>query len=136
MRKKTKTWNKIKEPFKELGIELKKNNNMYEFEYNQTQMFLYVVEEEEMFLFTAFVAGVEKREDKEKLDIALDIVNVPHCVYSASWTGRDAIFASSFYRLKNKKQVSEKWLSVELKKYWDAYMYFEANIFLLSGIGL
>ena len=105
MRKKTKTWNKIKEPFKELGIELEKINNLYEFEYNQTQMFLYVEEEEEMIIFTAFVTGVEKREDKEKLEMALDIVNNPHCVYSASWNNGDAIFASSFYSLKNKKQV-------------------------------
>jgi len=136
MRKKTKTWNKIKEPFKELGIELEGSSGRYEFEYNQAQMFLHVEEEEEMIIFTAFVAGVEKREDKEKLKIALDIVNNPHCVYSASWNNGDAIFASSFYSLKKKKQVSGEWLSAELKKFWDAYIFFEANIFLLSGIGL
>lgn len=133
MRKKTKTWNKIKEPFKELGIELKGSSGMYEFEYNKAQMFLFVIEEDESISFAAYVAGVEKEEDKVILEMALDIVSDFHKGYCAEWNEGVAFFASDCYCLKGKRQPPKEWLSAELKKFWDAYMFLEANIFLLSG---
>lgn len=70
MRKKTKTWNKIKEPFKELGIELKGSSEMYEFEYNKAQMFLFVMEKDESISFAAYVVWLHSQGEycRQKLN--------------------------------------------------------------------
>lgn len=135
MKLKTKTWNKIQKPFKALGIELKESCGLYEFEYNHTQVFLSVTETDESIAFVAYVFGVDKEKDKNILDSAFDIMNDFHKGYCVEWNEGIPFFASPNYCLKGIGQVSTDWLSAELREFVEAYMFLEANVYLLCGSG-
>lgn len=123
---------KVKKAFEGLGVELKKGKTLYEFEYEHVLMFLSLDNEEQSIAFVTYVVDSGDTEmDQSTLETALDIVDGFHKDCCGDWNDGVPYFVSPCYELKGIKEVSPEWLNEELKAFFDAYMFLEANIHLL-----
>lgn len=123
---------KIQGAFYALGIELIKCDSLYEFEYEHLLMFLSVDAKADSI---AFLSGVVDsgfgNMNKHIFETALDVAVDFHKGYSGEWNDDVPYFASPEYSLKEVKSVTAEWLEKELKAFFDAYMFLEANIHIL-----
>lgn len=123
---------KIHGAFQSLGIELKKSHSLYEFEYEHTLMLLSVGTKDQSIVFLTYVVDSgDMSVDKNMLEMALDVVSGFHKDYYGDWNEGVPYFASPCYSLKGIKEVKADWLQAELKAFFDAYMFLEANIHIL-----
>jgi hypothetical protein len=129
--------NKINGAFQSLGIELKKGRSLYEFEYEHIYMFLSMDAKDQSIAFITYVVdsgNVSMNEDI--LNTALDVVEGFHEDYSGDWNEGVPYFVSPCYELRGIKAITEEWLQEQLKAFYDAYMFLEANIHLLCDTSI
>lgn len=124
--------NKIQGAFDSLGIELKKSQDLYEFEYEHIPMFLSIEAKDQSIIFLTYVADSgDISMDKSVLEIALNVVDEFHKGYYGDWNDGITYFASPCFSVKNVKEVKADWQEKQLKAFYDAYVFLEANIYLL-----
>lgn len=124
--------NKMQGAFQSLGIELKESHTFYEFEYEHIQMLLSMEVKDQSFVFLTYVVDSnEISMDKNILEMALDVVGGFHKNYYGDWNDGIPYFSSPCYSLRGVKEVKADWLEKELKAFFDAYMFLEANIRIL-----
>lgn len=133
-----KVLSKVQGGFQSLGIELKKENNLYEFEYDNVLMFLSIDTKDQSIAFVTYVvdSGNDINMDEGILQTALGVVNGFHEDCSGDWNEGVPYFVSPCYDLKGIKEVSSEWLQQKLKAFFDAYMFLEANIHLLCDTSI
>ena len=129
--------NKVQGAFQGLGIELKKGHSLYEFEYEHLFMFLSMDAKDQSIAFVTYVVdSCDISMDERTLNTALDIVDSFHEDCCGDWNDGVPYFVSPCYELKGTKEVSAEWLKEQLKAFYDAYMFLEANIHLLCDTGI
>lgn len=115
-----------------LGIELKKFHTLYEFEYEHIPMFLSIEAKDQSIVFLTYVVeSGDINMDKSVLEMALDVVDEFHKDYYGDWNDGIPYFASPCFSVKNVKEIKVEWLEEQLKAFYDAYVFLEANIHLL-----
>ena len=129
--------NKIQGAFQGLGIELKKGHSLYEFEYEHVFMFLSMDAKDQSIAFVTYVVDSgDISMDERILNTALDIVDGFHEDCCGDWNDGVPYFVSPCYELKGTKEVTAGWLQEQLKAFYDAYMFLEANIHLLCDTSI
>ena len=129
--------NKIQGAFQGLGIELKKGHSLYEFEYEHVFMFLSMEAKDQSIAFITYVVDSGDVSMNESiLNMALDIVDGFHEDCCGDWNDGVPYFVSPCYELKGCKEVTAEWLQEQLKAFYDAYMFLEANIHLLCDTSI
>ena len=129
--------NKMTGAFQDLGIELTKNGSFYEFEYEHIPMLLSMDASD---LSIAFITHVVDSGDvsmnQSIFETALDVVDGFHKDFCGDWNEGTPYFVSPGYTLDGIKTVSSDWLKEQLKEFYDAYMFLEANIHLLCDTSI
>ena len=129
--------NKIQGAFQGLGIVLKKGHSLYEFEYEHVFMFLSMEAKDQSIAFITYVVDSgDVSMDESILNMALDIVDGFHEDCCGDWNDGVPYFVSPCYELKGCKEVTAEWLQEQLKAFYDAYMFLEANIHLLCDTSI
>ena len=129
--------NKVQGAFQGLGIELKKGHSLYEFEYEHVFMFLSMDAKDQSIAFVTYVVDSgDISMDEQILNTALDIVDGFHEDCCGDWNDGVPYFVSPCYELKGTKEVTAGWLQEQLKAFYDAYMFLEANIHLLCDTSI
>lgn len=127
---------KLKRAFRELGINLTKNGYFYELEYENLFILLSVDNGSDTFAFVAHVLDTQDCLNEEQLKIALDVVDGFHENFSGEWNNGVPYFASPEYFIDHGVEVTDVWLSKQLKEFWDAYMFLQANIHLMGDASI
>ena len=122
----------LRESFQKLGIELAKSGTFYEFEYEHIPMLLSIDAAGHSFAFVSLVVDSGDGNLSEGiLNTALDVVEGFHKDCCGAWNEGTPYFASPSYSFKEAKSVSSVWLKEQLKAFYDACLFLEANIHLL-----
>ena len=122
----------LREAFQKLGIELAKSGTFYEFEYEHIPMLLSIDADDHSFAFVSLVVdSSDGCLNEGVLNTALDVVEGFHKDFCGDWNEGTPYFASPSYSLKDVKAVSPDWLKEQLKAFYDAFLFLEANIHLL-----
>ncbi len=129
---KTKIIYKLKKPFSELGIELKRNGAFYKLEYENLPILLSVDNETGTCVFVTLIIDTQDCLDETQLKIALDVVDGFHKDYSGEWNDGVPYFASPEYFIGDETVVTRGWLEKQLKEFWDAYIFLQANIHIMG----
>ena len=115
-----------------LGIDLAKSGTFYEFEYEHIPMLLSIDAAGHSFAFVSLVVDSGDGNLSEGiLNTALDVVEGFHKDCCGAWNEGTPYFASPSYSFKEVKSVSSVWLKEQLKAFYDACLFLEANIHLL-----
>lgn len=115
-----------------LGIDLAKSGTFYEFEYEHIPMLLSIDAAGHSFAFVSLVVDSGDGNLSESiLNTALDVVEGFHKDCCGAWNEGTPYFASPSYSFKEVKSVSSVWLKEQLKAFYDACLFLEANIHLL-----
>ncbi len=118
--------------FQKLGIELAPSGSFYAFEFEHIPMLLSINAADHSFAFVSLVIDSSDRSmDERVLNTALDVVEGFHKDCSGDWNEGTPYFASPSYSLKGSKTISTDWLKEQLKAFYDAFLFLEANIHLL-----
>lgn len=134
--RKTRIIYKLKKAFRELGIKLTKDGYFYEFEYEHLFLLLSVDNGSDTFAFVAHVLDTQNCLNEEQLKIALDVVDGIHKNYYGEWNNGVPYFASPEYFIGQGVEVTGEWLAKQLKEFWDAYMFLQANIHLMGDASI
>lgn len=129
---KTRIIYKLKKAFSELGMELKRNGAFYELEYENLPILLSVDNETAICVFVTHIIDTQDCLDETQLKIALDVVDGFHKDYSGEWNDGVPYFASPEYFIGDEIVVTKGWLEKQLKEFWDAYMFLQANIHIMG----
>ena len=122
----------LREAFQKLGIELAKSGTFYEFEFEHIPMLLSIDATDHSFAFVSLVVDSGDGNLNESiLNTALDVVESFHKDCCGAWNEGTPYFASQSYSFKEVKSVSSDWLKEQLKAFYDAFLFLEANIHLL-----
>lgn len=122
----------LREGFQKLGIELAKSGAFYEFEFEHIPMLLSIDTADHSFAFVSLVIDSGYGSLNESImNTALDVVEGFHKECFGDWNEGTPYFASPSYSLKEVKTVSSDWLKEQLKEFYDAFLFLEANIYLL-----
>ena len=128
---------KLTGAFQNLGIDLAKNGSFYEFEYEHIPMLLSMDSSDHSICFiTHVVESGDESMDETILNTALDVVEGFHEDCCGDWNDGVPYFASPCFFLKGIKTVTSNWLQEQLKEFYDAYMFLEANIHLLCDTSI
>lgn len=128
---------KLTGAFQNLGIDLAKNGSFYEFEYEHIPMLLSMDSSDHSICFiTHVVESGDVSMDETILNTALDVVEGFHEDCCGDWNDGVPYFASPCFFLKGIKTVTSDWLQEQLKEFYDAYMFLEANIHLLCDTSI
>ena len=131
------TLNKLTGAFQNLGIELTKNGSFYEFEYDHIPMLLSIDASDQSIAFiTHVVDSGDVSMNQSIFESALDVVDGFHKDCCGDWNEGIPYFVSPGYTLDGIKAVSSDWLKEQLKEFYDAYMFLEANIHLLCDTSI
>ena len=129
--------NKLTGAFQSLGIDLAKSGSFYEFEYEHIPMLLSMDASDQSIAFiTHVVESGDVSMDETILNTALDVVEGFHEDCCGDWNDGVPYFVSPCYSLEGIKTVTSDWLQEQLKDFYDAYMFLEANIHLLCDTGI
>ena len=129
--------NKLTGAFQGLGIELAKSGSFYEFEYEHIPMLLSMDASEQSVCFiTHVVESGDVSMNESILNTALDVVEGFHEDCCGDWNDGVPYFVSPCFSLKGIKTVTSDWLQEQLKEFYDAYMFLEANIHLLCDTSI
>ena len=129
--------NKLTGAFQSLGIDLAKSGSFYEFEYEHIPMLLSMDACDQSIAFiTHVVESGDVSMDETILNTALDVVEGFHEDCSGDWNDGVPYFVSPCYSLEGIKTVTSDWLQEQLKDFYDAYMFLEANIHLLCDTSI
>lgn len=126
-------FNKLKGAFEGLGIKVKGEYPIYEFEYRHVSMLLTINDEDQRLCIVSFIVDVgDVKMDERILWTAVNIVEDFYEGYSGFWKD-DGLpqFFSPVYRMKNVKEVSEEMLLSWLEEFHKAYLFLESNIHIL-----
>lgn len=124
--------NKLTGAFQGLGIELAKSGSFYEFEFEHIPMLLSMDASDQSVCFiTHVVKSGDVSMNESILNTALDVVEGFHEDCCGDWNDGVPYFVSPCFSLKGIKAVTSDWLQEQLKEFYDAYMFLEANIHLL-----
>lgn len=124
--------NKLTGAFQNLGIDMTKSGLFYEFEYEHIPMFLSMDASDQSVCFVTYVVeSGDVSMDENILKTALDVVEEFHEDCCGDWNDGVPYFVSPCYSLEGIKTVTSDWLQEQLKEFYDAYMFLEANIHLL-----
>ena len=115
---KTRIIYKLKKPFCELGMELKRNGAFYELEYKNLPILLSVDNETGTCVFVTHIIDTQDCLDETQLKIALDVV--------------DGFHKEPEFFIGDEIVVTKGWLEKQLKEFWDAYMFLQANIHIMG----
>lgn len=122
----------LQEAFHKLGIELIQSGTFYEFEFEHIPMLLSIDSDDYCFEFVSLVIDSSDGCLNERvLNTALDVVDEFHKDCCGDWNDGMPYFASPSYSLKGVKTISADWLKEQLKAFYDAFLFLEANIHLL-----
>lgn len=122
----------LQEAFHKLGIELAKRRSFYEFEYEHIPMLLSIDSNDHSIAFITYVVDSSNGSMNESvLNTAIDVVEEFHKDCCGDWNDGTPYFASPSYSLKGVKTISADWLKEQLKEFYDAFLFLEANIHLL-----
>lgn len=122
----------LQEAFHKLGIELIQSGTFYEFEFEHIPMLLSIDSDDYCFAFVSLV--IESSDgclNERVLNTALDVVDEFHKDCCGDWNDGTPYFVSPSYSLKGVKTISADWLKGQLKAFYDAFLFLEANIHLL-----
>ena len=123
--------------FQMLGIDLAKSGTFYEFEYEHIPMLLSIDAAGHSFAFVSLVVDSGDGNLSESiLNTALDVVEGFHKDCCGAWNEGTPYFASPSYSFIEVKSVSSDWLKEQLKAFYDAFLFLEANIHLLCDNGI
>ena len=125
---------KLKKAFRELGIDLKRSGRLYELEYEHLQLLLSLDNESASFAFIANIIDAQGSMSEEELKIALDVVEGFHKNYYGEWNDGMPYFVSPEHFIGDRVEVTRDWLGEQLKAFWDAYMFLQANLFLIGDM--
>ena len=129
--------NKLSGAFQSLGVKLKKSGSLYEFEYEHIPMLLSVDANDQSIAFvTHVVDSGDVCMNQSIFETALDVVDSFHKDCCGDWNDGVPYFVSPGYSLKGIKSVTADWLQEQLKEFYDAYMFLEANIHLLCDTSI
>ncbi len=129
--------NKLTGAFQGLGIELAKSGSFYEFEYEHIPMLLSLDASDQSVCFiTHVVESGDVSMNESILNTALDVVEGFHEDCCGDWNDGVPYFVSPCYSLEGIKTVTSDWLQEQLKEFYDAYMFLEANIHLLCDTSI
>ena len=129
--------NKMTGAFQDLGIELTKNGSFYEFEYEHIPMLLSMDASDQSVCFiTHVVESGDVSMNENILNTALDVVEGFHKDCCGDWNDGVPYFVSPCYSLRGIKTVTSDWLQGQIKEFYDAYMFLEANIHLLCDTSI
>ena len=122
----------LQDAFQKLGIELTQSESFYGFEYEHIPMFLSIDTDDCCFAFVSLVIdSSDGCLNENVLNTALDVVGEFHKDCCGDWNDGTPYFASPSYSLKGVKTISADWLKEQLKAFYDAFLFLEANIHLL-----
>lgn len=129
--------NKLTGAFQSLGIDLVKSGSFYEFEYEHIPMLLSMDASDQSIAFiTHVVESGDVSMDETILNTALDVVEGFHEDCCGDWNDGVPYFVSPCFSLEGIKTVTSDWLQEQLKDFYDAYMFLEANIHLLCDTSI
>ena len=129
--------NKMTGAFQDLGIELTKNGAFYEFEYEHIPMLLSMDASDQSVCFiTHVVESGDVSMNENILNTALDVVEGFHKDCCGDWNDGVPYFVSPCFSLDGIKTVTSDWLHEQIKEFYDAYMFLEANIHLLCDTSI
>lgn len=129
--------NKLTGAFQSLGIDLAKSGSFYEFEYEHIPMLLSMDASDQSIAFiTHVVESGDVSMDETILNTALDVVEGFHEDCCGDWNDGVPYFVSPCYSLEGIKTVTSDRLQEQLKEFYDAYMFLEANIHLLCDTSI
>lgn len=124
--------NKLTGAFHNLGIELTKSGSFYEFEYERVPMLLSMDASDESVVFiTHVVESGDVSLNENILNTALDVVEEFHKDCCGEWNDGVPYFVSPCFSLGGIKAVTSDWLQEQLKEFYGAYLFLEANLHLL-----
>lgn len=97
-------------------------------------MLLFLDNDTAMFAFIAYVVDVQGGMSEDDLTIALDVLDDSYKNYLGSWNDGMPYFVSPRYFIGDGVEVTGEWIRERLKEFWDAYMFLQANLFLIGDI--
>lgn len=119
----------LQEAFHKLGIDLAKSGSFYEFEYEHIPMLLSIDSDDHNMAFITYVVDSSNGSMNENvLNTALDVVERFYKDCCCDWNEGTPFFVSPCYSLKGSKSFSPNWLKKQLKAFYDAFLFLEANI--------
>jgi len=123
--------------FHSLGIEPIKSGSFYDFEYNHIPMLLSIDTSDQSIAFiTHVVDSGDVSMNQSIFETALDVVDGFHKDCCGDWNDGVPYFVSPCFSLEGIRSVTADWLQEQLKEFYDAYIFLEANIHLLCDTSI
>lgn len=115
----------------QLGLEAKEIKGFLKLEYESIPMLLTPDEKGNSFGIAALVVDTQGSLDKQLFEIALNVVTNLHKDYCGSWHNGIPFFSSFDYPVKPGADLDPQWLDMKLKEFWEAYVFLQANMYIL-----
>lgn len=133
MNKKVTTYDKLKNTFDVMGIELVQRDGLCEFEYENMPYLLGIFEDEQLFYLTQIVFGFDDEPlSKAVFDTALEVAQSQHPDLDGQWQEECPWVSSPLYTLKGVSRLSKKDMEQILKDFNEAAWFMQANIYLMT----
>ena len=128
-----KTSTKLRKAFKKLGIELvKRNTNLYKFEFGQIYMLLSVDEELKRYAIIMPTIDIDDYLNKLMFDAIIESLEETCGNYSGYWNDGVPFVASPHYSILDAKEENTDWLWEQLKDAIFAFTFVEGWIYVFS----
>ena len=134
--RKTRCIYKLKKAAVGLNIKMSRSGSFYELEYEHLPILLSVSNEDDTFVLISHVYDTQDCLDEQQLKIALDVVDGYHENYSGDWNDGVPYFASPEYYIGHGVDVTPEWFEKQLKEFWEAFTFLQANIHLLGDASI
>ena len=129
----TKTSTKLRKAFKKLGIELiKRNTNLYKFEFGQIYMLLSVDEELKRYAIIMPTIDIDDSLNKLMFDAIIESLEETYGNYSGYWNDGVPFVASPHYSILDAEEENTDWLWEQLKDAIFAFTFVEGWIYVFS----
>ena len=134
--RKTRCVYKLKKAAVGLNIKLSRSGSFHELEYEHLPILLSVSNEDDTFALISHVYDTQNCLNEQQLNIALDVVTGFHENYSGEWNDGVPYFASPEFYIGHGVDVTPEWLEKQLKEFWEAFTFLQANIHLLGDVSI
>lgn len=134
--RKTRCIYKLKKAAVGLNIKMSRSGSFYELEYEHLPILLSVSNEDDTFVLISHVYDTQDCLDEQQLKIALDVVDGYHENYSGDWNDGVPYFASPEYYIGHGVDVTPEWFEKQLKEFWEAFTFLQANTHLLGDASI
>ena len=123
---------KLRKALREIGVKLIRHGSIHEVEYKGVIMLLIINEKDGTFAICTHVFDANGNLNEQTLNMALDVIDGIYECYSGGWNGGVAYFSSPSFQIGMDVDVTAEWLEGQLKEFWDAFMFLQANIHLMG----